>query len=521
MTASAILGPDGLPIGKTVLTREHAAATVGGVRSPWHDTVAKNLDPAKLARVIKDANTGRHDAYLILAEEMEERDTHYASVLGQRKRAISLIEPIVTGMEGDERIVEEVEKLIEAPVFADMIDDCLDGIAKGYSAVEVIWEHGEDLWKPKKYIHRDPRFFQFDKLTGTELRIKDDKIKEGREIPPWSMIVHRPRLKSGFPVRSGLARLVSWMFMLKAFTLQDWAAFLEVFGMPLRVGKYHGEASEKERATLLRAVRDLGHDAAAIIDQGMEIEFIEARGGQGNAVFGAMAEYLDKQVSKAVLGQTMTTDDGSSLSQAKIHEDVKIDIKKADARQLGTTINRDLIVPFVSFNFGPDASAPIVSWPVEDPEDIRTMSEALAKLVPMGLKVPMAAVRKKVGFAAPGEGEEVLVPPKETVRDPADESEDDETMKNERARACPHCGGSHLASGQGDLLDRLVEAGLDNWQADMQPMLDRITEIANEASGYEDFVQRLNTLNPDTAALAKTMAIQAMIARGEGDIGNG
>ena len=520
---SKILGPDGRPVKRAVLTQDHAGPTTGGVRNIWRENVAKGLDPVKLARILQQADEGDNEQFLILAEEMEERDTHYASVLGQRKRAISLIEPIVTGQAegGDEEIIEAVETLVAAPAFPDMVDDLLDGIAKGYSVCEIDWELNENQWRPRSYSHRDPRFFRFDPETAQEIRIKHDGFPHGKPIPQYAMVVHRPKLKSGITLRSGLARLVSWAFMLKSFTMQDWAAFLEVFGMPLRVGKYDSQAGPEEKRTLLRAVRDLGSDAAAIIPIGMEIEFIEAKGGTGNAVFGDMAGYLDKQISKAVLGQTMTTDDGSSLSQAKVHEDVKIDIKKSDARQTATTVKRDLIAPFVAFNYGPQAPVPDVSFPVDDPEDIKVMSEALANLVPVGLKVGMGDVRKKMGFAKPDDDEEILVPIVPPSPSASPEPPPNSETKTAKQQKCQHCGEVHLAGSiEQTLVDTLAEEGLSDWEADLGPVVAQILAAANDSKDYETFLQRLNQMDPATNQLAKSLAIQAMKARGDGDLGN-
>ena len=519
---TGLVDQNGQPIKIETLTSEHAAPTVGGIRSIWRDSVASGLDPGKLAAILKEASEGINDQYLMLAEEMEERDTHYASVLGQRKRAISLIEPIITpGKEDNEEIKSAVEELVAAPIFCDAVDDLLDGIAKGYSCVEPIWKTDE-TWSIEKYLHRDPRFFKFDRDTGEELLIKDEAYPDGKPIPLYSMIVHRPKLKSGLPTRAGLARLISWCFLLKTYTLQDWAAFLEVFGMPLRVGKYDDTAGHAEKRTLLRAVRDLGSDAAAIIPNNMEIEFVEAKGGTGNAVFGAMTDYLDKQISKAVIGQTMTTDDGSSLAQAKVHSEVKLDIQKSDARQLAATLNRDLIAPFVALNFGSDAPVPVFSFPVDDPEDIKTLSEALSKLVPAGLKVSMSDVRKRVGFGAPDDDEEIMVPPAKVAKvenvEQDTEKDEDEEKETAQAKACPSCGNVHLG-GKIHLDDELVEEGLANWQADMEPLVKQIMAVANNTDNYEQFVIALNKLDPDTQNLARSLAIQAMKARGNGDIG--
>ncbi|MDO5631126.1 MAG: DUF935 domain-containing protein [Paracoccus sp. (in: a-proteobacteria)] len=514
---SRVLGPDGRPVEMQALTDSVMPPSTTGVRQAWANSIASGLTPEKLAAILKAANGGDNRDLLTLAEEMEERDTHYASVLGQRKRAVSGIEPIVRAGGTDAKAkaaAVAVQELVAAPIFDDMIDNLLDALAKGYAVVQPIWNYGA-VWKPAEYRFEDPRAFQF---AGDDLRIRDAEIREGRPIPPWSLIVHRPHLKSGLTVRAGLARLVAWTFMLKSYTLQDWAAFLEIFGMPLRVGKYDRGASAEERRVLLRAVRDLATDAAAIIPMGMEIEFIEAKGGSGNAVFGAMAEYLDKQVSKAVIGQTMTTDEGSSRSQSEIHDEVRLDIRRADAKQLGTTVNRDLIAPFIAFNFGPDVAAPVVSWPVEDPEDVKEFTEAVARVVPLGQPVAVVDVAAKMGIRVPEAGDAILRVPGTLVADaPAH-------VARQIAGCCPGCGTTHRASATPPPEDDpLVAEALAEWHLDMAPIIDPILQALDEVQaaggGYDEFLARLDQMQPDTSALARRLAILTMKARGDGDLG--
>lgn len=514
---TSVLDPDGNPVRVSVLMNDQTAPTVTGVRSAWSETVASGLDPIKLANLLKAANAGDNREFLVLAEEMEERDGHYGSVLGQRKRAVSGIEPMVTPASKDsidQEIADAVEELVTRPEFADLVDDLLDGISKGYSVCRIDWSYGADRWEPKGYDHRDPRHFQFDRETGKELRIRQDGNEDGLEIEPYTLIVHRPKLKSGLTVRGGIARIAAWCFMLKTYTLQDWAAFLEVFGMPLRLGKYDDNASADEKRVLLRAVRDLGSDAAAIIPKGMEIEFIEVSGGQGNSVFGAMTEYLDKQMSKAIIGQTMTTDEGSSRAQSETHDEVRGDIKRADARQMGSTINRDLIAPFVAFNWGPDAAVPLVSFPVEDAEDIKAMSEAMSLLVPLGLRVAASDVNKKLGYRVPDDDEPVLTAPAAVAPNPAAPGSNVVDL----ARACPSCGERHLATAQDDP-DPLVTEAMDAWEADMGPTVARILAAAQTSGSYEELLRNLDQVSPEVTAMADRLAIQMMKARGEGDLG--
>ena len=80
---------DGNPIDKTRLVEEVAAPTVTGVRQILSGHPAQNLSPRRLAALLLAAEQGDAVAYLELAEEMEEKDLHYRSVLSTRKLQVS------------------------------------------------------------------------------------------------------------------------------------------------------------------------------------------------------------------------------------------------------------------------------------------------------------------------------------------------------------------------------------------------------------------------------------------------
>ena len=411
-----LYGPDGRPARKRDLTREAGRPTLTGVRQLWRgESIASGLTPQRLAGLLRAAAEGSQRDYLTLAEEMEERDPHYAAVLGVRKRAVSGLEPAVEAASDDDEDVERadaVRELARAPAFGALLDDCLDALGKGFSAVEIVWDRSGSAWRPARYEWRDPRFFVFDREDGRTLRLLDEADSlRGVPLQPCKWIVHTPRLKSGLPGRGGLARLVALAYMVKAYALTDWTAFAEVFGMPLRLGRYEPGATESDVKELMRAVSHLGTDAAAVLPDSMQIEFAEAGSRTGGAeLFERLAVYLDKQVSKAVLGQTMTADDGSSRAQAEVHDAVRGDILRSDARQLADTLNRDLVRPFIDLNHGPRERGeyPRLLLPVPEPEDIEALTAALAKLVPLGLRVEASVVRDKLGLPDPEEGAEVL-----------------------------------------------------------------------------------------------------------------
>jgi phage gp29-like protein len=344
---TGLLGPDGRPIKRASLTAPQAEPEVTGTRSVWHEPVATGLTPQRLAGILRQAAEGDMHDFLVLAEEIEEREGHYYSVLSTRRRAISELAPTVIAASedtADVAIADKVRELVADPRFALMVADLTDALGKGFCAVEIIWQMDGKRWWPRDYKRRDPTIFRFDRRTGEELRLISPQHPDGEPLNPYTFIVHYPRLKSGLPARGGLARLAVWSFMLKAFSLKDWMAFLEVYGMPFRVGKYGPGATQAEKDALLRAVRDIAADAAAIIPASMQLEFIESKSNKGAEAFEKQARYLDEQMSKIVLGQTTTTDaisGGHAVS--KEHNEVRHDILRSDARMIAATIQRDLI----------------------------------------------------------------------------------------------------------------------------------------------------------------------------------
>lgn len=535
-----LVGPDGLPVSSKKLSEEVATPTLMGVRSTHMDGVASGLKPERLAHILKQAAMGNARDYLTLAEEMEERYLHYASQVQTRRLAIEGVTPAVESPKGyPKEIVDAVHELVDDPNLLDAIGALTDGIAKGYSVVEPIWEYERKRLRPVAFKWRDPRFFQFDRIGLTELRLAVDGNLDGVPIDKPTFIVHMPRSKTGIPLRRGFARAATWAFMLQSFALKDWAAFAEIYGIPMRVGKYHAGASAADKKALLRAVAAIANDAAAIIPQGMEIEFIEASGSKGEAVFGGLLDYLDKQISKLVVGQTMTADDGSSQAQAKIHDKVRLDITQADCRQLGNTLNRDLIPWYVALNFGPQDAYPKATLPIAEPEDIKELTEAVARLVPLGLKVGQKQMRAKIGLSEPEDDDETLAPaaaPAAPAAAPMDENDPPvPPAPPKKATLSAHHGGCRcascrtgapvsLAAEPGDIdsedeLDDFLAEALADWQEDADPLLAPLREALERATSFAELEAMLPEIagRIDGDKLAMKLAIAMAKARGLGD----
>lgn len=508
---SSLVDLHGKPIEYDVLTTSMADAQLTGMRNIWsHQSVASNLSPMRLSSVLTSAANGEHHEFLTLAEEMEERDPHYASVLGTRKRAASgLDHEIESGSEEsqDIKIAEDVREMLSRNDIGTLIEDMLDGLGKGYSCTEMVWETSARQWWPASFEWRDPRFFQLDRVTGRKLLLLTDGNPFGEPLKPYKFLIHLPRIKSGLPIRGALARLAATSYMCKSWALSDWMTFAEIFGMPIRVGKYHNNASPEEKNTLRMAVANIGSDAAAIMPDSMKIEFHEGgKGSGGNDLFERLCTFLDKQVSKGVIGQTMTADDGSSNSQAQVHNEVRLDILAADAKQLEATINKQLIRPYVDLNYGIQKAYPKFKLPVPEPEDIKSLVDAVEKLVPLGLKVSQRHMRDKLVIPDPSDDDELLGMPAQ--KSPAPALNSHRTALNAQDSTSP----------AGDDIDDLVDDMID-WEQQMSGLTNPIQQLLDECETAEEFSERLPGLmsKMDNGDVVEGLASALFKSRALGD----
>lgn len=390
-------------------------ATVS-LSSRWGTYPSVGLTPGKLATIFQEADQGIVQRQMELFEEMEEKDGHLAALLQTRKLAVLSLDyeilPYAKTPE-DEHIAEMIGELVyRIPNLEEAFLDLLDAVGKGFALVEIIWGTEGELarveelrWIPQKSVTfvegRKPRL-----LTAKE-------PWRGTEFPLWKVIYHRYKARSGHDTRAGVLRVVGYMYLLKNYALKDWAAFNEVFGMPLRLGKYDPMASPEDREALIQAIRNLGSDAAGVISKNTEIEFVEATSrltGNTNP-YQVLAEFCNREMSKAVLGQTLTTDTSGATgtyAAARVHAQVRRDLVEADAQALAQTLREQLLRPLTGFNFGWEKPVPWFRFRYEEEDDLKTLSEVYRNLVEMGLPVSREHVSERFGIPLPREGEELI-----------------------------------------------------------------------------------------------------------------
>lgn len=429
-----LVDSSGRPIRRQTLT-EPQTAQVGWLHQTFAGHPSRGLTPAKLARILEDAERGDLIAQFDLFDDMEEKDGHIFAEMAKRKRALLGlawdIEP-PRGASGAEKRQAEAarELLLDVPQFEDVLLDMADAIGKGFAALEIEWMRQGTSWTPRAITHRPQQWFQVDPDTRTEIRLRNNSA-EGAPLEPFGWILHAHRARSGYIARSGLHRVLVWPYLFKNYAVRDLAEFCEIYGLPVRLGRYPSGATQKERATLLAAVMGIGHSAAGIIPENMNLEFLEAADGT-HQPFAYIIDWAERTESKAIVGQTLSAESkatGLGSGVADLHGEVRRDILESDAMQLAGTITRDLLYPLVALNLGitDPRRAPRFAFDCQEPEDLKLLADALPKLVGIGVRIPATWVNERAKLPVPAEGEEVLAAPAApAAADPADPEDPDE-----------------------------------------------------------------------------------------------
>ena len=396
---------------------EQASAVPYTNRHPWGDfSLLQSLTPERLAGILNNVKSGECPAeYLELAQDIELKDLHYRSVLSTRKDAVTGLEVKVVPA-GDDKKDAELARAVERDIVKNssaklytLIRDMADAFAKGFSVSEIIWDTQTVPWKPAAYRFRDPRWFQYDRETGRTLMLRKPLGYGLEPLRPFGFVVHEPHMISGNQITAGLALPALYYFMLKSYNVSSWAAFIDRYGYPIRIGRYGKKATEQDRKTLKQAVAAIGQDFGAVIPESAQLEIIESKtAGENSNVYNSLADGIDRQVSKLVLGQTMTADAGSSRAQSETHDKVRGDIADSDIQQIVETLNASLTVPYINLNFGEQERYPKIDLYKPDVKNIEQIIGAVEKLGAQGLKVKADEIRSLLGVANPEEGDEVV-----------------------------------------------------------------------------------------------------------------
>ncbi len=312
---------------------------------------------------------------LKLYDEID-RDAHSGSVLQTRYLSIAgetwEVNPGDDSPKGKE-IAEFVTTALNNCNLLQAVQELLQGILYGFYVGEIMWQEQDKAILPSKILVKHPRRFSF--TSERELRLlTKTQPRDGEVVPDRKFIVFSYGSTDN-PYGKGLGQRLWWPLWFKKHGIKFWLIFLEKFGMPTVIGKYPVGAKEEEKKTLLEAAEAVHSETGVAIPDGMMLELLEASRG-GKVTYESLCEYFDLQSSKAVLGQTLTTEvKGGSLAASKTHNEVRQDIKDADAGLMAGCLNGTLVKWMVDYNFSDVKAYPVFRYITQKEQVLKEKAE--------------------------------------------------------------------------------------------------------------------------------------------------
>lgn len=347
-----------------------------------------------------------------LYEELE-RDPHLFACLSSRKLAVAGQDwriAAATAAAEDQEVAAFCRQVLERANLREALLALLDAILKGFAVCELMWERRGGRVVLSELRPRAQHRFAFGEDGRLRLLTPESPV-EGEPVPERKFVVFSCGSKTGSPYGSGLGARLYWPVWFKKHGLKYWMIFAERFGSPTVVGKYPPGASPEQQAALLSAIAAIQQETGIKIPDTMDIELLEATRTSTVNTYAELLAYVNAEISKVVLGQTLTTQEGpsGSYSLGRVHADVRADIIRADARALAECLSRTVLAWLTLFNF-PQRSAPRFEFAEDQTAaGLEAAQRDRVLFTEMGLPVAAGYLYAKYDVPEPREGEALLV----------------------------------------------------------------------------------------------------------------
>lgn len=399
-----------------------------------YQRVGGPITPEQVTDAVRHADVGTMWPLVTLVNDARRKDGHLQAILGTREMALPSLPWEAFSFPGARRKDRKAaEWLTEALTQAaggpqegttlhglrGLLAHLQSGVLHGYALAETVCEKSGGLLWPVGWNTIGAHRVLFESRTGRphwfdptgKTQYPGIDLRAG--FAPGKILFYQPRVTGDEPTREGLARVLLWASLFRNWSLRDWVALGELAWKPWRQGVYKKGADKKDISELRDVLRQMSASGVALVPDTTELKVEWPAGNKQDGTHQGLMAFLAGEMSKAVLGQTLTTEAGERGARAlgQVHDQIRHDILEFDAVSVAEVVRRDLIAPLIRRNFGPDVAVPGFRFLTEEAVDLLNFSQGVRNLTQSGLRVPAAWVRDRVGAPEPKDGEECLGPP--------------------------------------------------------------------------------------------------------------
>lgn len=422
-------------------------------------------------------------------------DSHVTACVMSRKAGVLSLNSGVDRGKSPSKVTKVVQSMFQRLKMRNIITQILNTPLYGFQPLEVIWQKQGDYILPVDVIAKPPEWFVFAALDNTFLfRTKEHWL--GEPVPEKKFLVPQYNPEYNNPYGDRILSKCFWPVAFKKGGFKFWVTFTEKYGGAWLIGKHPRGLSSEETSAFLEKLNDMINDAVAVIPDDSSVEIHEAAGkGASAEIYSKLIEVCNAEISKATLGQTLTTELGAtgSYAAAQTHLTVRDEVIEADRNIVEQTFNQ-LIDWTCDLNFG-DTERPI--WSMWADEDVNMEQATRDKtLTDAGVKFTKTYFMKAYGY----EDEDILdvsTPKSQQLPVPPSFSEADPGAP------------AHTFPDQKAIDDAVNSMSPEEMQAQMQGVLKPIIDMINNGTDFNTILEKLTEAYPNM----DTDAIQEMLTR--------
>lgn len=398
-------------------------------------------NPAQVKAILRRADQGWFGEAILMYYKMRKSDPDLGAVTFKRdlvgRRTEQSIEPYDDSSQS-EAVAEYVKEVFTNMAGVnDCIFDLMSGNYDGFAAQEIEWFKEGERWIPIAVHNTNPDDWRWHDGSGSSADITSElNIVDGytggtigttkgmgllyRDLngvwhptPQDKFVIVTPDTKMQMSLR-GQMRSVAGVWTTKQIIQIAWDSYVELCGIPKTIitvpDEWTGDKDSAKMKALIDGFSLMGQEGYAVISELIRYEIAgEAKDTQ---IHQRDLEYKQRQYSKAILGQTLTTDvTGSTgtLSTAEVHLEVENDIKEADLTVIEQALNDQLVEPIVRLGMGPEVPCPTLHLKLRNREREQAAVDRLDTAVnKLGIPVSLEWAYAETGIPKPDEGEETL-----------------------------------------------------------------------------------------------------------------
>lgn len=419
------------------------------------------LNPAMLAGILRQADTGIVDRWQELIQQATQRDARARNA--DRGRRVAIV--------GRPYSIRPRDGSPEAAAMAALVEEGLDGMSgwkrgmryllgasgAGFASCEPIfrWRKARIPWREEggkatvvtvevkaieelRRVHGKHFQFNTDQTSDTPIQGLPRVLQLEGQTPLLNVsagAIYLPRHKFIFHVSSegdgrieerGWWRTAIWLHMLKQKAISSWAEFINRFGVPnVRGSVPYNIWADKKRSTMYqRFLEYFGENVATLFPDDLKVTTDAYQpGGTSKDAFASFIGWLDTQITILIQAEHLTTEigDSGSYNAASEQANEKRAVVADDAEALAETLRDQLFWSLIELNAEILAGAlnvsplallrarPYIVFRLDNQvsrkERLQEMSLAVNEL---GMDITERQAREEGDFDPPTPGEKVL-----------------------------------------------------------------------------------------------------------------